>query len=101
MATYEILYWHDIPAQVRARGTTPRDRASVQLSTRFQEAIDAAAMATQLAGTDAYLSMFHWSEIAERPGTPQEVASAVAAEIEAQYDGEIDWQSTAADLRGS
>jgi Virulence factor len=100
MATYEILYWHDIPAQVRAKGATPRERHSVQLSPRFQEAIDAAAMAAQLIGTDAYLSMFNWGEMLERPGTPLEVAVAVAAEIEARYPGEIDWRTTAADLRG-
>lgn len=99
MATYEILYWHDLPSQVRAKGASPRERVSVQLSQRFQDAIDAAAMTAKLIGTDDYLGMFQWSEIMERPGTPQEVAAAVAAEIEAQYPGEIDWRSTANDLR--
>ncbi|MBX3064170.1 MAG: virulence factor [Anaerolineae bacterium] len=99
MATYEILYWHDIPVQVRAKGANPRERVSVQLSQRFQDAVDAAAMSANLIGTDAYLSMFQWGEISERAGTPQEVAAAVAAELEAQHT-EIDWRSTAADLRG-
>jgi hypothetical protein len=99
MATYEILYWHDIPSQVRAKGANPRERVSVQLSQRFQDAIDAAAMAAKLIGTDDYLGMFRWGEVLERAGTPQEVAAAVAAEIEAQYPGEIDWRSTADELR--
>ncbi|MBX3085532.1 MAG: virulence factor [Anaerolineae bacterium] len=99
MATYEVLYWHDLPSQVRAKGTNPRDRISVQLSQRFQEAIDAAAMAAKLIGTDDYLAMYQWGEMMERHGTPQEVAAAVAAEIEAQYPGEIDWRATADALR--
>ena len=99
MATYEILYWHDIPSQVRAKGAAPRERVSVQLSQRFQDAIDAAAMAAKLIGTDDYLGMFQWSEARERAGTPQDVAAQVAAEIEAEYAGEIDWRSTANDLR--
>ena len=99
MATYEVLYWHDLPSQVRAKGANPRERVSVQLSQRFQEAIDAAAMAAKLSGTDDYLAMFQWGELMERAGTPQEVAALVAAEIEAQYPGEIDWRATADSLR--
>ena len=43
MTTYQVLYWHDIPLQVRAGGR--RDRASIELPIRFQEAVDNAAMA--------------------------------------------------------
>ena len=49
---------------------------------RFQIAIDDAAMRAGLAGTDAYLSEWRKSEWQEREGTPQEVADAVAAELE-------------------
>jgi hypothetical protein len=100
MAMVEVLYWHDLPVQVRAKGNAPRERASIQLSERFQVAVDAAAMALRLTGTDAYLSLFQWGELQERPGTPHEAAAAVAAEIEAKYIGEIDWHSTVAELRG-
>lgn len=83
MATYQILYWHDIPLQVRAGGR--RDRVSVELPARFQVAVDKAAMAAGLTGTDAYLDGFRWSDAQTRDGTPREVATAVAAELAAQH----------------
>jgi len=96
MTAYQIMYWHDIPIQVRAGGR--RDRAGAELPPRFQEAIDNAAMAAGLTGTDGYLSAFAWGESQEREGTPAEVAAAVAAELDAQFS-EIDWRRTAAALR--
>ncbi len=98
MTTYQIMYWHDIPVQVRAR--TRRDRAGVELPRRFMIAVDNAAMAAELTGTDAYLAGFQWGEPQERDGTPAEVASAVAAELEAQYST-IDWRRTAAALKSA
>ena len=96
MATYQVLYWHDIPVQVRARGAG--GRASVPLPDRFQEAIDQAAMAAGLIGSDDYTAQLHWSEPEERPGTAREVAAAVAAETDARYP-EIDWRATADALK--
>lgn len=98
MASYQIMYWHDIPIQVKAgRG---RNRASEALPPRFQIAIDNAAMAAGLTGSDAYIEGFHWSEPQEREGTPQEVVTAVAAELDAQYQT-IEWRKTAAVLAGA
>jgi hypothetical protein len=97
MATFQIMYWHDIPLQVRAGGR--RDRVSVELPERFQVAVDNAAMAANLTGTDAYLDGFRWSDPEEREGNPDEVAAAVAAELETRYD-RIDWRATAARLTG-
>lgn len=96
MTSYQIMYWHDIPVQVRAGGR--KDRASVELPERFQVAVDAAAMSAAMTGTDAYLEGFKWSEPEERDGSPQEVAEAVAAEIDAAYP-EIDWRKTVAGLK--
>ena len=97
MATYQILYWHDIPVQVRAK--EGRNRASVQLPSRFQEAVDSAAMAAGLVGSEQYLDGFTWSDEEIRDGDPAAVAAAVAAELNAQYP-EIDWHSAAESLRG-
>ena len=89
MATYQILYWHDIPVQVRSgRG---RNRVGLELPQRFQVAVDNAAMATDLTGTDAYLEAFVWSEPQERTGTAEEVVLQVAAELDAAFTM-IDWQ---------
>jgi hypothetical protein len=92
MTTYQVLYWHDIPLQVRAGGR--RDRASIELPTRFQEAVDSAAMAAGLTGTDGYLSGFVWGKAQERDGSPAEVAAAVATELDAGHPT-IDWRATA------
>jgi len=89
------MYWHDIPVQVRAGGR--RERVSIELPQRFQVAVDNAAMAASLTGTDAYLEGFRWADLQEREGTPDEVAAAVASELEAQFE-RIDWRGTAARL---
>jgi hypothetical protein len=97
MTTYQIMYWHDIPLQVRAGGR--RHRVSLELSPRFQVSVDNAAMAAGLTGTDAYLDGFRWSDPQEREGTPDKVATAVAAELETQHP-QIDWRGLSARLAG-
>ncbi len=94
--TVEILYWHDIPLQVRAQAG--RTRFGKPLTDRFQTAVDDAAMAAGLTGTDAYLDLLHWSAQEPRAGSPTEVAEAVAAELEAEFDT-IPWRETAESLR--
>jgi hypothetical protein len=96
MASYQIMYWHDIPVQVRAGGR--RDRVSIELPQRFQVAVDNAAMAAGVTGTDNYLAGFVWGEAREREGSAAEVAAAVAGELESRY-AEIDWRGTAATIR--
>jgi len=92
VAEFQVLYWHDIPLQVRAGNR--RNRVSFELAPRFQAAIDQAAMASGLIGTDEYLDGFRWSEIQEREGSAEEVAATVVAELDASYP-QIDWQKTA------
>ena len=83
MTTIQIVYWRDIPAQVKAK--EGRARASKQLSDRFQIAIDRAAMRAGLFNTDDYLNHWRNAEAPAREGEPQAVAEAVAAELEAAY----------------
>jgi cvfA/B/C family virulence factor len=54
MAQLIIVSWHDIPAQIIAKAG--RTSAKRELSPRFQQAIDRAAMVSGEHGTDAYLS---------------------------------------------
>ena len=54
MATATVVYWRDIPAQVIVK--LGRTTAKRELSARFQEAIDMAAMRSGAIGTDAYLN---------------------------------------------
>lgn len=79
MAEYQILYWRDMPAQIRVFDNgRPR---SHKLPDRFQVAIDTAAMDAGLAGTDAYLEQWAWSEKLSRDGTPDDVAAEVIREL--------------------
>ena len=83
MAEYQVLYWKQIPSMVKAR--EGGREGSERLSMRFQEYIDEVAMADGLAGTDAYLDMWEWGPTQVREGSPEAVAKAVAAELEAAH----------------
>jgi hypothetical protein len=61
-------------------------------------AIDNAAMAAGLTGSDAYIETYRWGEAQEREGSPAAVAAAVVAELDAQYE-KIDWRKTAESLK--
>lgn len=84
MAIYQILYWKDIPAQVRVyEGRKPISR---QMPKRFQVEIDRTAMEMGLAGTDDYLDQWQWTEKRERPGEPDEILDALVQELESEYN---------------
>ncbi len=78
-----IMYWRDIPAQVIAK--EGRANARRELSPRFQEAIDDAAMECGAHGTDDYLE--GWRKGAPEPcGSDLEAAAdAAVARIERDY----------------
>ena len=84
MAEYQVLYWKDIPAQVRV--FDGRRRVARQMPPGFQEAIDRQAMKEGLAGTDAYLAHWEWCERRERPGDAQAVLKALVEDLERAYD---------------
>ena len=80
MAAYQILYWQDIPSQVKAWDDF--DEIKIELAPRFMVRIDQAAQAQGLTDSDAYLSQWRWSETAVREGAPEDVAAAVESELE-------------------
>lgn len=82
-ATYRVLYWQEIPAQIRARDL--HDEVTLPLADRFQARIDREAMKRGLEGTDEYLKGWHWSDPRTRPGTAHEMAEAVKPELEAAF----------------
>ena len=84
MATHQILYWKDVPAQVRV--FEGKKRISRPMPDRFQTEIDRIAMKEGLAGSDEYLDQWQWTERRERPGDAGEVLSALLQELEAEYD---------------
>jgi hypothetical protein len=83
MALYQILYWQDIPSQVKAWDDF--DEIKVELPQRFAARIDLAAEARGLTKADDYLGQWKWTDAQERPGTPEEVAAAVRQELEAKW----------------
>jgi Virulence factor len=84
MARYRILSWRGIPAQLKVFPDEGRPR-SVGLDGWFAQEIDRVAMREGLSGTDAYLEQFEWSKDLERPGSVEETASQVIAELEAEW----------------
>ena len=84
MATYKVLYWQEIPAQIRAEDDD--DEVTVPMDPRFQNHIDELAVQRGLQNGDDYLAQWRWSEEQDRDGTADEVAAAVKAELEQQAD---------------
>jgi hypothetical protein len=80
----QILYWQSVPSLVKA---TADDGTEVkrQLPDTFQQEIDRLAMEQGLAGSEAYLEEWRWSEPEERDGAPADVAAAVEAELLAAH----------------
>jgi len=83
---YQIIYWRDIPAQIKARGED--GRTGRELSKRFNVAIDEAAMRAGLTESGAYLAEWRKSDWVAREGELAVVADDVTAELEANYPAE-------------
>lgn len=83
MAFYQILYWQEIPSQVKAWDDF--DEKKVELAQRFVARIDQAAQSKGLTQTDDYLAQWKWSEEEERDGTVEEVVEAVKRELESRF----------------
>ena len=82
MATYKILYWQEVPTQIKAEDES--DDVTVMLDGKFMEHIDRLAAQRGLQTADDYLAQWKWSDEEEREGTAREVAEALKAEIEAK-----------------
>jgi hypothetical protein len=86
MASLIIISWRDIPAQVIVK--QGRTTAKVQLTHRFQEAVDRAAMRAGKGSSDAYMA--DWKRSDPRPVSDDldAEARAEAERIEARYSDE-------------
>ncbi len=75
MPEVTVVFWRDIPAQVIVgKG---RRGSKIQLSERFEQAIDRAAMKCNLRGSDDYLAEWHKAEPYLIEGDPDTVARSV------------------------
>lgn len=84
MSRYRILTWGGIPAQIKVYSREGRPR-SLELDDWFMQEIDRVATREGIVGADEYLERWQWSGDLDRPGSPDEVAAAVIAELETQW----------------
>ncbi len=80
MATYSILYWQEIPSQIKAEDDA--GEITLPLDPRFMDRIDQLATQRGLQGSDDYLAQWRWSEPQAREGSAEEVAHAIKRELE-------------------
>ncbi len=86
MADRIIVYWRDIPAQIIIK--QGRKSAKRELSLRFTEAIDMAAMRTGAAESGAYLEEWRKGEPVPVSDDLEAEADLAAAALEEAYDRE-------------
>jgi hypothetical protein len=82
VATYKILYWQEIPTQIKAEDDV--EDVTLQLDGKFMERIDILAAQRGLQAADDYLAQWSWSNEEEREGSAREVAEQVRAELESK-----------------
>lgn len=90
MTKYQIIYWRDIPAQVKMK--VGRKRLSRPLSRRFMAAVDAAALQAGKTDSNGYLEEWRlgeWQEI-EQPelSDPEAFADVLVTKLEINYPGD-------------
>jgi len=82
-----IIYWRDIPSQVIVQRGRKREKA--QLSQRFQEAIDRAAMRAGKGSSDAYLSEWRRETSSLDSGNElREIAEQQISRFESEFSDE-------------
>jgi hypothetical protein len=86
MADLIVVYWRDIPAQIIVK--KGRTNAKRELSQRFAEAIDMAAMRSGASETDDYLAEWRKADPVSVSDDLEAEADKAAAAIEAAYDKE-------------
>ena len=82
MTNYKILYWQEIPTQIKAEDES--EDVTVMLDGKFMEQVDILAAKRGLQSSDDYLAQWKWTEEEEREGSAREVAVAVKTELEAK-----------------
>src|SRR3954451_19788599 len=87
MAEKVVVYWRDIPPQVIVKAG--RRTAKRQLSERFEQAIDRAAMRAKMTGTDAYLEQWRRAEPVPWGDDLEAEAEAAADALETEFTAEL------------
>ena len=80
MSEYQIMRWREIPSMVIAR--SGETTIKIMLASRFQEAIDEAAMRLGEIDADAYTSGWNRDPWVEADGAPDVVGAQIVEELE-------------------
>jgi hypothetical protein len=83
MTEYQVTRWRELPSMVTARAEDETVKA--ELASRFQEAIDEAAMRLGDSGADDYLAGWERTPWSTADGTPAEVLDRVTSELDAEW----------------
>jgi hypothetical protein len=86
MSEYQIMRWREIPSLVVAR--SDETTIKVMLASRFQEAIDEAAMRLGEIDADAYTSGWNRDPWVEADGAPDVVGGRIVEELEKELSEE-------------
>jgi hypothetical protein len=86
MSQYQIMRWREIPSMVVARMN--ETTIKVMLASRFQEAIDEAAMRLGAIDADAYTSGWNRDPWVDASDSPEVLASRIVQELEEELDEE-------------
>ncbi|TRZ73625.1 MAG: hypothetical protein D4Q78_00985 [Streptomycetaceae bacterium] len=86
MSEYQIMRWREIPSMVIARQA--ETTIKVMLASRFQEAIDEAAMRLGDIDADAYTAGWNRDPWVQASETPDLLAARIATELEAELSEE-------------
>lgn len=78
-STYQILYWQEIPTQVKAWDDF--DDAKLEMPPGFMERVDNEAQKQGLTKMENYTAQFKWSEEKEHEGEPDETVKAIVAQL--------------------
>ncbi len=83
MAEYQITRWRELPSMVAARSGDEVVKA--ELASRFQDAIDEAAMQLGETGADDYLAGWERTPWTTADGTPSEVLERITGELDEEW----------------
>ena len=86
MSEYQIMRWREIPSMVVAR--SGETTIKIMLATRFQEAIDEAAMRLGEIDADAYTAGWNRDPWIPIDGTPDVVAAQIVEKLEVEFSEE-------------
>lgn len=84
MAELVIVFWRDIPAQVKAR--SGRVTVRKELAPRFAEAIDRAAMVCGATDSGAYLADWRTSSTTEIAGDLRLAVDEACVQLQTEWD---------------